>query len=136
LVAVGVGFRVWSEGPPVKPIQAIIVSFNLAAIIVAIVLTAVLVLTYDFHWYTALVLGLLAYIGLKVIFAVAVGFVWGEQDARAMKKSMDSLPPDVRQDVMDHTPDSDVKGTSEKLLRRGAAPPSLPHLIKCRRYAD
>ena len=104
-----------------KPIQAIIVSFNLAAIIVAIVLTAVLVLTYDFHWYTALALGILAYIGFKVIFAVAVGFVWGEQDARAMKKSMDSLPPDVRQDVIDHTSDPDVK----ELLRNyyGEGPP-------------
>jgi hypothetical protein len=105
----------------VKPIQAIIVSVKLAAIIIAIVLTAVLVYTYDFHWYAALALGILAYIGLKVILAAAVGLIWGQQDARAMKKSMDSLSLEQRQDVIDNTPDSDMK----ELLRNyyGEGPP-------------
>ena len=104
-----------------KAIQVIIVSVKLAAIIVAIVLTAVLVHTYDFHWYTALALGILAYIGLKVILAVAVGLIWGQRDARVMKKSLDSMSPEVRQDVIDHTSDSDVK----ELLRNyyGEGPP-------------
>jgi hypothetical protein len=69
----------------------------MAALVVTIKVTAVAIavcvgflLSYEFaaRWYVAAVGGVAAYIVAKAVVATAIGYVWGRQDARELKRAM------------------------------------------------
>src|SRR5262245_51215055 len=107
--------------PPVQTpsgtMGAIIVSIKIAAIAIAVAVIILLIYGYDFPWYAALAVGVLGYIAAKAVLAIAVGYLWGQQDAREMKQYLEGLPPEVKQDLIDNAP-SDVRGHVADILKK------------------
>src|SRR5262245_52052575 len=98
------------------PMGAIIVSVKLASLLVSIALAGVLIYCYAFQWYTALALGVVAYIVGKVTIAVSIGLILGRQDAREMKQQLANLSPECQQDIIDNGP-ADVRDRVENVRK-------------------
>jgi hypothetical protein len=74
-----------------------IVRIKLAAFFIASAVVYLLLGRYPFQgpfWeWGAIALGIIAYIVAKALISVWIGYLWGRQDARELKKFMADLPP-------------------------------------------
>jgi hypothetical protein len=110
---------------PSGTMSAIIVSIKIAAIAIAVGVTILLIYGYDFRWYAALAVGVVAYVAAKPVLAIGVGYLWGQQDARETKQYIATLPPEVKQDLIDNAP-SDVKERVADVILKSDRPRRAP----------
>ena len=98
----------------------LIVFIKLAALIIAAAPGYILVYHYGFRgpfWEWGLIaFGFLIYFMAKAALAAWIGFVWGRQDARELKRHLSDLHTQVQQDLIDHTA-SDVKHRVAEALK-------------------
>ncbi len=80
-------------------------------------MTILLIYGYDFRWYAAVAVGVVGYIAAKAVLAIAVGYLWGRQDGRETKQYIASLPPEVKQDLIDNAP-PDVREHVAEMLKK------------------
>src|SRR6266851_7035190 len=102
---------------PAGTMGAIIVSLKIAATAIALAVTILLIYGYDFRWYAAVAVGVVGYIAAKAVLAIAVGYLWGRQDGRETKQYIASLPPEVKQDLIDNAP-PDVREHVAEMLKK------------------
>jgi hypothetical protein len=79
------------ENPPYAPsgvMAALVVTIKVTALAIAVCVGLVLSYQFAARWYVAVVGGVAAYIVAKVTVATAIGYVWGRQDARELKRAM------------------------------------------------
>jgi hypothetical protein len=67
---------------------ALVVTIKVTALAIAVCVGFVLSYQFAARWYVAVVGGVAAYIVAKVTVATAIGYVWGRQDARELKRTM------------------------------------------------
>jgi hypothetical protein len=102
---VGIGMSA-AQSRRVTP--AIIVTIKVVAFGIAIALISLLIYDYGFNEWVAIGLGVVAYIVAKAILSIALGYVWGRQEAREIKEFFANQPPQVKRDIIDAAP-PDIK---------------------------
>jgi hypothetical protein len=79
------------ENPPYATsgvMAALVVTIKITAVAIAVCIGFVVSYEFAARWYVVLVGGLAAYVVAKAIIATAIGYVWGRQDARELKRTM------------------------------------------------
>jgi hypothetical protein len=105
-------------------IGAVIVAVKLASVTIAVAVGTLLIYRYDFSWYAAIPLAVLAYAAAKMVVALAVGCVWGLKDRRDLKRVLaDPMmkDPAIKQDIIDAAP-ADVRERVATMLNNGMSP--------------
>jgi hypothetical protein len=84
---------------------SVIVSIKLAAFVIAAAPGYLLVYDYGFRGplleWGFIALGFLVYFPIRAVLAVWVGYVWGRQDARVLRRRFANLHAQVEQDIID-----------------------------------
>jgi hypothetical protein len=108
-------------GPSHQVTPFVIVTIKLAALGIAIAVISLLIYNYGFNEWVAIGLGVVAYIVAKAILSIALGYVWGRQEAREIQEYLANQPPQVKQDIIDAAP-ADIKQRVAEAINKNQLP--------------
>jgi hypothetical protein len=89
---------------------------KLAALGIAVALTVILIYGFQFQWFAGLAIGALGYFVAKYTVGYVIATAYAYAAGRRAGRWLASLPPDIREDIVDCAP-PDVKERLTKKMK-------------------